>query len=112
MTVLRGFLIVGVSTFVCGLIGMGVGYLLGVHAPGYYRTVFRSGFTPQFDPVEMGIGLGLTQGLVAGLVVGCMIVLAVAWYNSRRQIVIQEFPSFQPSPAATKTSSVQAAAPE
>jgi hypothetical protein len=113
MTVLRGFLIVGVSTLVCGLIGTGVGYLLGVHAPGYYRTVFRSGLTPQFDPVEMGIGLGLTQGLVAGLVVGCVIVLAVAWYNSRRQIVIQEFPSFRASPPAdAKSSAIQAAAPE
>lgn len=56
--------------------------------PGYYRAVFFHGTSPQFDPAQTGFGLGLTQGLVAGLAVGCVVVLAVAWYNSRRVVVI------------------------
>lgn len=88
MTVLRGFLIISISTVLCAIVGAGAGYTLGTVAPAYYRSVFRNGNATTFDPVQMGLGLGLTQGLVAGLFVGCVVVLAVAWYNSRRVVVI------------------------
>jgi hypothetical protein len=89
MTVLRGFAIVIASVVAGALAGLGIGYSLGSWAPAYYRGVIRAGDSPNFDPVQVGIGLGLTQGAGAGLVVGCVIVLAVAWHNSRRQVVIQ-----------------------
>jgi hypothetical protein len=95
MTVLRGFGIVGASAMLCALVGLGIGYGLAVAIPSYYRGVFRDGNSPNFDPVQVGMGLGLSQGVIAGLVVGCVVVLAVAWYNSRRQIVIQDVGSLR-----------------
>src|SRR5262245_56915938 len=97
MTVLRGFVIVAISTVLCAIVGAAVGWTMGTIAPSYYRTTFR--ISPGFDPVEFGFALGLTQGMVAGLVVGCVIVLAVAWYNSRRQVVIMGGPPDEPTPA-------------
>lgn len=88
MTILRGFLIIGISTVLCAIIGAGTGYTLGMVAPAFYRTLFHNGNAPTFDPVQMGLGLGLTQGLVAGLFVGCVVVLSVAWYNSRRVVIL------------------------
>jgi hypothetical protein len=55
--------------------------------PGYYRVVFSSGREPWFDPVGVGVGLGLSQGLICGLILGVVVVLAVAWYNSRRNFL-------------------------
>jgi hypothetical protein len=91
MTVLRGFGIVLLSAVLGALIGCGIGYTLGVVTPAYYRGVFSTGNSPGFDPVQVGSGLGFTQGLVAGLLVGCVVVLAVAWFNARRQVIIQDF---------------------
>jgi hypothetical protein len=84
MTLTRGFLIIVLSgvTFAAG--GGLLGYALGVLAPGYYRGVFPSGREPGFDPVAAGLGLGISQGMICGVVVGSIVVLAVAWYNSRR----------------------------
>jgi hypothetical protein len=84
MTVTRGFLIIGLSAFVGAFVGTGLGYMLAVSMPGYYRAVFHHGREPWFDPVTVGVGLGMTQGLIGGLVVGAVVVLAVAWYQSRR----------------------------
>ena len=89
MTVRRAFLIVAGSAFLCGLIGAGLGLTLGTFSPGYYRTVFRYGNSDNFNPVEVGVGLGLSQGVIAGLVVGCVVVLAVAWYESRRDSILR-----------------------
>lgn len=83
MSILRAFGIIVASGAGFGIAGCLLGYLLGVGAPGYYRSVFRNGNDPHFDPVATGIGLGLTQGLTAGLVVGAVVVVAVAWYRSR-----------------------------
>jgi hypothetical protein len=85
MTVMKGFFIVILSSIVFGLGGASIGYTLGLTMPGYYRGIFGSGREPWFDPVAVGLGLGLTQGLICGVVVGAVIVLAVAWYNSRRR---------------------------
>ena len=90
MSVLRGFAIIAISAVACALIGVGIGFALGSLAPAFYQNMFRNGNDPGFDPRQMGIGLGLTQGLFAGLIVGCVVVLSVAWYNSRRQFVIAE----------------------
>lgn len=81
MTVLKGFLIIILSGIAFGFGGGLIGYALAIAVPSYYRTVFRSG---NFDPREVGIGLGVTEGGVCGLGVGAVVVLAVAWYNSRR----------------------------
>jgi hypothetical protein len=85
MAVLKGFLIILLSGIAFALGGALIGYSLGVAMPGYYRAVFNSGREPWFDPVTVGLGLGLTQGLVCGVVIGAVVVLAVAWYNSRRR---------------------------
>jgi hypothetical protein len=86
MTVLRGFTIIGVSACASGIIGALIGLLLGTFAPGYYRTVFRYGDSPDFSAVQVGAGLGLSQGLIAGLIIGCVVVLAVTWYRIRRPV--------------------------
>lgn len=91
MTVLKGFLIIILSGIAFAIGGGAIGYTLGVVMPGYYRAIFSSGREAWFDPVAVGLGLGLTQGLIAGLAVGSVIVLAVAWYNSRRQALEVEF---------------------
>ena len=83
MTVIRGFAITIASGLIFGLLGAGIGYLLGSIAPDFYRTVFRSPPELRIDPVQAGLGLGLTQGIGAGLLVGLVIVVVVAWYNSR-----------------------------
>jgi hypothetical protein len=84
MTVARGFFIIIVSGFAFALGGGLIGYALAVILPGYYRGVFSSGREPWFDAVGVGVGLGLSQGLICGLFLGAIVVLAVAWYNSRR----------------------------
>jgi hypothetical protein len=87
MTIAKGFLIIILSGFAFALGGGLIGYALAVILPGYYRAVFSSGREPWFDPVGVGIGLGLSQGLICGLVLGAIVVLAVAWYNSRRNLL-------------------------
>ena len=84
MTVVRGFKIIILSGFAFALGGGLFGYALAVILPGYYRGVFSSGREPGFDPVGVGVGLGGSQGLLSGLILGAIVVLAVAWYNSRR----------------------------
>ena len=83
MTVVRGFTITIASGLVFGLLGAGTGYLLGSVAPDYYRTVFRIPPEVSIEPAQAGLGLGVTQGLAAGLIIGLVIVVSVAWYNSR-----------------------------
>jgi hypothetical protein len=84
MTIARGFLIIILSGLAFALGGALIGYTLAVYLPGYYRGVFSTGREPWFNPIEVGVGLGMTQGLICGLVVGAIVVLAVAWHNSRR----------------------------
>jgi hypothetical protein len=83
MTVQRGFLITITSGLAFAVGGALVGYLLGVLAPDYYRTVFGVPPEAPYDPVQVGVGLGLTQGATAGLLVGVVIVVSVALYHSR-----------------------------
>jgi hypothetical protein len=84
MTVARGFLIIVLSSIGFAAGGGLLGYGLGVLVPGYYRGVYRDGRGPEFDPVAVGLGLGVAQGAICGVLVGATVVLAVAWYNSRR----------------------------
>lgn len=92
MTVARAFLIIAASvvTFAAG--GGLIGYALAVLAPAYYRGVFTNGRQPWFNPVEVGLGLGVTQGAVCGVIAGAVVVLAVAWYNSRRGVLDVSLP--------------------
>ena len=93
MTVLRGFLITITSCLGFSGLGALAGYVLAVMAPDYYRTVFDIAPNAVFNPVQVGLGLGLTQGATAGLLVGVVIVITVAWYDSRigqRTITSQE----------------------
>ncbi|MCA9212823.1 MAG: hypothetical protein KDB27_07155 [Planctomycetales bacterium] len=83
MTVLRGFAITIASGVIFAVFGAGMGYFLGSFAPDYYRTVFRIPPGVSIDPAQAGLGLGVTQGLVGGLIIGLVIVVSVAWYNSR-----------------------------
>ena len=83
MTVLRGFIITISSGLGFGIIGAVLGFTVGKFAPDYYRIVFRMPPEIDLDPAQAGFGLGLTQGVAAGIVIGLVIVVAVAWYNSR-----------------------------
>jgi hypothetical protein len=96
MTVARGFLIIALSGIAFATGGGLIGYLLGVFAPAYYRGVFGNGRQPWFDPVEVGLGLGITQGAICGVIAGAVVVLAVAWYNSRRNALDVHFPLHTP----------------
>lgn len=83
MTWGRGIAIVAATTTAGILVGAGIGYLLGVFVPGYYRTVFSGGSRPGFDPVAVGLGQGATQGTVLGVVVGLLLVAGIAWFKLR-----------------------------
>jgi len=85
MTVFKSFVIILLSGLVGTVAGGALGYTLAIVAPAYYRGVFEGGRDPDFDPVAVGLGLGLSQGLIVGLLVGAVVVLAVSWYNARRQ---------------------------
>lgn len=85
MTVARGFGIVLLSTVLFGALGAGLGWLLGVVSPAYYRSVLRYGQEPWFDPPQIGLALGLSQGVIAGIVVGIAVVGAVAWCDIARE---------------------------
>lgn len=84
MTVAKGFLIITLSALTFGIAGGLIGYTLAVALPTFYRTVFPHGNESWFEPREVGIGVGTSQGLLCGLAVGAVVVLAVAWCNSRR----------------------------
>ncbi|MGC4002072.1 MAG: hypothetical protein QM811_02540 [Pirellulales bacterium] len=71
------------SALVFTALGGGVGYLLGRYLPGYYRSVFRNGQSPDFDPVAAGVGQGVTQGLVGGVVIGVVLIVAMLWFRLR-----------------------------
>ena len=86
MTVAKEFVIIILSGIAFGVAGGLIGYTMGVIAPGYYRGVFISGREPWFDPIVVGFGLGVSQGLICGVIVGSVVILAVAWYNSRRKM--------------------------
>jgi hypothetical protein len=90
MTVAKGFVTIFASGLLCAAAGGALGYTLAVVAPGYYRGTFEAGRDPGFDPVAVGLGLGISQGLIAGLLVGAVVVLAVAWYNSRREALYKK----------------------
>ena len=83
MTVVRGFAITIASGIAFGCFGALAGYALGSVAPDYYRIVFRIPSDIAINPAQAGLGLGVTQGCVSGLIIGLVIVVAVAWYNSR-----------------------------
>ena len=93
MSVVRGFTITIASGLAFGVLGAGMGYLLGLVAPDYYRTVFRIPPEVSIDPAQAGLGLGVTQGIAAGLLIGLVIVVSVAWYNSRTVAPRQASPS-------------------
>ncbi len=84
MTVKHGFAIVIGGTVGFGVGGALLGLLLGVFAPGYYRTMFRHTEGADFTPVELGVGLGLTQGVIVGAIIGAVVVLAVAISQAQR----------------------------
>ena len=67
MSVVRGFTITIVSGLAFGVLGAGMGYLLGLVAPDYYRTVFRIPLDVSIDPAQAGLGLGVKQGVAVGL---------------------------------------------
>ncbi len=83
MTVLRGLVITISFGIAFAIIGALAGYVLGSVAPDYYRIVFRIPPGASIDPAQAGMGLGVTQGFAVGLAVGLVIVVAVAWFNSR-----------------------------
>lgn len=85
MTTVRGFGIVLFSMLLFGTLGAGIGRLLGVMTPSYYRSLFRNGQEPWFDPAQIGLALGLTQGVAAGVVVGITVVGAVTWRDIVRE---------------------------
>ncbi len=66
MTVIRGFIIIGVSALVCTMAGIGIGCALATFAPNFYRNSFPNGRAPDFDPMEMGLARASHKGSSAG----------------------------------------------
>jgi hypothetical protein len=87
MTVRSAIATIVGCTLLVAAIGVTVGYALGALAPGYYRSVFRSGREPGFDPVSVGVGQGLTQGTAGGVVVGLAVVALLCWREVRHHRV-------------------------
>ncbi len=85
MTVLRGFVITMASCLGFSGLGALAGYVLAVLAPDYYRAVLHIRPEVVFNPVQVGLGLGLTEGAAVGLILGVVIVITVAWYDSRME---------------------------
>jgi hypothetical protein len=82
----RGFVIVLFTAFTFGAIGAMAGYLLGEYDSDFIRLALQK--TPDYGPVEYaraGFGFGLVQGVWAGILSSLVIILAVSWYESRRQ---------------------------
>ena len=84
MSAQKALTIVFGAALVFALIGTLIGAALGTLCPDYYRTVFRSGDSPEFDPLQVGIGLGITQGIAAGTVIGIVILGVLAWAEVRK----------------------------
>jgi hypothetical protein len=79
----RAILFVLASSAACGAAGLLIGAALGTLVPGYYRSVFSNGESPNFDPVAVGIGQGLTQGIGTGLAVGIALLVVHYWRRTR-----------------------------
>ncbi len=102
MTIRRAIGTILSCTLMLAMIGAGIGYGIGVLAPGYYRTVFfRSGREPGFQPVSVGVGLGLTQGTTGGVIVGLAVVALLCWRETRIQPQSNSprLPAGQPAPS-------------
>ena len=56
------------------ILGASAGYFLGTKYPGYYRSVFRSGNSPEFDPVAVGVGQGTWQGFAGGAIAAIIVI--------------------------------------
>jgi hypothetical protein len=65
------------------LIGGLLGFLIGIAAPDYYRSVFPSMNGPGFNPALMGTILGATQGFFGGAGIGVVILIVYIWYLTR-----------------------------
>jgi hypothetical protein len=83
MTIRELLTLVFSSTLFFTGLGGGVGFLLGIFLPDYYRTIFRGGNEEGFDPLAVGIGQGLTQGLTAGAIVGVLLAVVLTWYRAK-----------------------------
>ena len=79
----RAILFVIASSATCGAAGLLIGAALGAFLPGYYRSVFSNGDSPNFDPLAVGIGQGLTQGVGTGLAVGVALLAVHYWRQTR-----------------------------
>jgi hypothetical protein len=66
------------------VVGLVIGWGLGMFAPNYYRDLYEGGHSPKFDPLTMGVGLGVTQGATSGAFVGLALVWVVSWYETRK----------------------------
>lgn len=75
--------VVGFCTTAGGLLGLAVGSLLAIVAPGYYIEIFELDEFNTASPLTMGIGLGLTQGIAGGAAVGVAIDAIAVWYLTR-----------------------------
>lgn len=62
-----------------GFIGFAVGKLI----PGYYRSIYLNGNSPDFNPTDVGIGCGISAGLIMGIIVGLGVVFIVTWHQVR-----------------------------
>jgi hypothetical protein len=83
VSLLRAYLILCLSGVTGACSGGGIGYLLGIATPGFYRGMFIAGGETEFNPVQVAIGLGVELGLPAGLVIGSLVVVTTAWFRNR-----------------------------
>ncbi len=86
----KAILWIAVTAILFSIIGAGIGFLIGSQMPGYYRSIFADGSSPEFDPIAVGLGQGLTQGMVLGAVVGLILTLASWWKEARLAVVALE----------------------
>lgn len=84
MTLGRALTLIGGLGAAGTAIGSGIGYAMGLYAPGLYIAWFPSAAKrPDFNPVQIGASLGTAQGLAVGLVIGLAIAGLLTWQYIR-----------------------------
>jgi hypothetical protein len=86
MTVKKALMTVLLWALSFAVLGGTIGAAIGVVAPGYYRSVFRNGHSPEFNPVQTGVGLGTIQGMALGLAISLGVIALFAWRDRQYRI--------------------------
>jgi hypothetical protein len=85
MSLLRAYLVVGLTGLIGTLLGGIVGVIASKMIPEYIRALFpQSANDSWFEPLPVGLGAGMTRGLWIGLAVGSIVLITTTWHRTHR----------------------------